>query len=104
MICCLMYAIDTWIWMNGFVQITLDRSRASGMRTFLETTSADLGEAQGNTSTPIFGRDELDTVIVERLGLPLTTYSTPFAYLLACYKRVGEIKQSLIQVSYECVW
>ncbi len=69
--------------------MTLDRSRASGMRTFLESTADDM---------VTFGRDELDSVLVERLGLPFTTYTTPLAYMLAAYKRVGEVNLAVRQV------
>lgn len=80
--------------------LTLDRESATTpsalnttsktVRTFLPQTAEDLDGSS-------LCADLLDSVLIERLALPLAPFNSAIAYLTSCFKRATELQNALTQ-------
>ena len=87
------------------LSITLDKHRSGGSgtrsRVFLAEAAKEATAAAGSGGgerEKLVTVEQLDGVLIERMSLPLGMYGTRLGYLLAAYRRVGEVMAALQHV------
>ena len=90
-------ASNAAIWQSELIQdvlqVTIDKQRAAQRgnvsRTFLAEAAKEALSA--SPSERVLSLDQLDSVLIERLSLPLSGHTCSLSYLISCYRRVSEI-------------
>ena len=85
------------VWQSELIQdvlqVTIDKQRVAqrgnASRTFLAEAAKD--SLSSSSASRVLSVEQLDSVIIERLSLPLSGHTGSLSYLISCYRRVSEI-------------
>ena len=88
-------SINAVLWQSELIQdvlqVTIDKQRAAQRGNSSRIFLAEAAKEALSSSERVLSLDQLDSVLIERLSLPLPGHSCSLAYLISCYRRVSDI-------------